>query len=107
MTENESKPPRLDQKTLLGPMSVEADGQDLPFLGHPRAVNTVCICANTSQLNLFRTLSELGVDGIPFQICVFGTVKRLGYSIDVDDIPDAPDSTLISVVNVIQNAPKS
>jgi hypothetical protein len=45
MTENESKPPRLDQKTLLGPMSVEADGQDLPFLGHPRAVNTVCITA--------------------------------------------------------------
>ena len=78
------KPKHLDHRTLLSPMSVQAVGQDLPFLGHARAVVTVCTCANTSPANLFSTLEQLGVNGIPFQQCVFGTITSLGYSIDVD-----------------------
>lgn len=100
-------PKVLNRATLLAPMSAEADGQDLPFLGHARAVVTVCNCANTSPANLFSTLDQLGVNGLSFQQCVFGSVISLGYSIDVDTIPDAPTSTLVSVVDVIQNAPKA
>lgn len=103
----EAKPRILDHKALLSPMSVQAEGQDLPFLGNPRAVVTVCHCANTSPQNLFSTLEQLGVNGIAFQQCVFGTIISLGYSIDVDTIPDAPSSTLVGVVDVIQNAPKA
>ena len=101
------KPEFLTHRDLLAPMSVGAEGGDLPFLGHARAVVAVCTCANTSPANLFSTLNDLGVNGISFQQCVFGTVVNLGYSIDVDSIPDAPASTLISVVDVIQNAPKA
>ena len=100
-------PKVLNHATLLAPMSVQAEGQDLPFLGHARAVVTVCNCANTSPANLFSTLDQLGVNGLSFQQCVFGTIISLGYAIDVDTIPDAPASTLISVVDVIQNAPKA
>jgi len=88
-------------------MSAVAEGGDLPFLGHARAVVTVCTCANSSPANLFSTLNDLGVNGISFQQCVFGSVVNLGYSIGVDSIPDAPTSTLISVVDIIQNAPKA
>ncbi len=77
------------------------------FLGHAAAVVIVCACANTSPLNLARSLQELGVDGVSFQGCVFNGVRRAGCTIDIDDIPDAPDTTLIQVVNVIQNAPRA
>lgn len=76
------------------------------FLGHAAAVVIVCGCANTSPLNLPRTLQELGVDGVSFQGCVFNGVRRAGCTIDIDTIPDSPDTTLIEVVNVIQNAPR-
>src|SRR5580658_5509426 len=97
-------PEVLNSKALLAPMSVAVEGQDQPFLGNPRAVVTVCHCANTSPVNLFHTLNQLGVNGIAFQQCVFGTIISLGYSIEVDTIPDAPTSRLVDVVNVIQNA---
>jgi hypothetical protein len=101
------KPEFLTHRELLAPMSAVAEGGDLPFLGHARAVVTVCTCANSSPTNLFSTLNDLGVNGISFQQCVFGSVVNLGYSIGVDSIPDAPTSTLISVVDIIQNAPKA
>lgn len=82
------------------------EGQDLPFLGHDRAVGIVTACAKTSRLNLSRTLSELGVDGISFQQCVFQGINDLGYEIGIDDIPDSPDTALIKVVSAIQNAPR-
>ena len=96
----------VDHKVLIAPMGADKAGQDLPFLGHARAVVIVCTCANTSPLNLSRTLAELGVDGLPFQQCVFGSVTSLGYSIRMDDIPDSPDTRLIDVVDVIQSASK-
>ena len=77
-----------------------------PFLGHARAVVIVCNCGNTSPANLPRTLAELGVDGLPFQRCVRGAVRTTGYAIRIDDIPNAPDTRLIQVVTVIQNAPR-
>jgi hypothetical protein len=94
----------LDHKVLLGPMHAQAAGQDTDVLGYSKAVVTVCHCANTSPANLFSTLDQLGVNGIAFQQCVFGSIKTLGYSIDVDSIPDAPSSTLISVIDAITNA---
>jgi hypothetical protein len=97
----------LSGKTLLAPMHAMAEGQDPAFLGYSKAVVTVCNCASAAPSNLFRTFDELGVNGIAFQQCVFGTVTSLGYSIEVDSIPDSPTSTLISVVDVITNAPKS
>lgn len=96
----------LDHRSLIAPMHVDAVGQDLPYLGHARAVVIVCTCANTTPLNLSRTLAELGVDGIPFQQCVYGSVTYLGYVIEMDKIPDSPDTKLIQVVDVIQNAPR-
>ena len=94
----------IDHKTLLAPMHAEAVVQDPAFLGYPKSVVTVCNCASSSPSNLFSTLDQLGVNGIAFQQCVFGTIITLGYSIDVDLIPDSPTSTLISVVNAITNA---
>jgi len=88
--------------TTMAPTQGEAD----PFLGHARAVVKVCACANTSATNLPRTLAQLGVSGIPFQKCVFNAVEEAGYSINIDDIPNSPSTTLLQVVNVIQNAPK-
>jgi hypothetical protein len=80
-------------------------GEPLPFLGHARAVNIVCHCAGTSPLNLDKTLSDLALSGLPFQMCVFGSVKFLNYDIpDIADIPDGPDTQLIEVVDAIQNA---
>jgi hypothetical protein len=77
-----------------------------PFLGHARAVVIVCNCGNTSPVNLPRTLAELGVDGLPFQLCVTRAVRTAGYAIRIDDIPNAPETRLIQVVTVIQNAPR-
>jgi hypothetical protein len=76
-------------------------------LGHAAAVVIVCACANTSPLNLARTLAELGVDGVSFQGCVFNGVRRAGFTIDIDDIPDSSDTTLIEVVNIIQDASRA
>lgn len=98
------RPKAINHKTLMAPMSAEAGGQDQSVFGHARAVVTVCNCANTSPANLSHTLSELGVNGLSFQQCVFGTVTSLGFTIKLDDIPDSPSSTLISVVDVITNA---
>jgi hypothetical protein len=106
-TKKSFKPSFVSHQTLLAPMSTEAEGQDLPFLGHARAVVIVCNCANSAPSNLFRTLDQLGVNGLAFQQCVFGSITSIGYSIDVDAIPDAPSSTLINVVDAIQNAPKA
>ena len=90
------------QDVLGTPTQAAADSSTL---GHAAAVNVVCHCAGTSPLNLSQTLSALGVNGIPFQMCVFGSVSYLGYDINVSDIPDGPSDTLISVVDAIQNAP--
>lgn len=78
-----------------------------PFLGNARAVSIVCSCANTIPANLGRTLTELGVDGPSFQLCVFNRVGAAGYSISLDAIPSSPDTRLIDVVNVIQHAPRT
>ncbi len=106
-TNKTKKPPLatvLDHRNLIAPM--HADVQDLPYLGHARAVVIVCTCANTSPLNLSRTLGELGVDGIPFQQCVYGSVTYLNYVIGMDQIPNSPETMLITVADVIQNALK-
>jgi hypothetical protein len=75
-----------------------------PFLGHARAVQIVCKCANTVPENLARTLEELGVNGIPFQQAVRMGVTAAGYAIGADDVPGAPGTRLAKVVTIIQNA---
>jgi|ERR1700722_15280699 hypothetical protein len=102
-TKATGKKDRFSVQDVLGtPTQAAADGSTL---GHAAAVNIVCHCAGTSPLNLSQTLSALGVNGIPFQMCVFGSVSYLGYDVNVSDIPDGPSDTLISVVDAIQNAP--
>jgi hypothetical protein len=101
-----TKPQKPTPKALLEPKAALALGQEPPFLGNDRAVEIACKCAATSAANLFRTLSQMGVNGIAFQQCVFGAVKAAGYSIGIDLIPDAPSSKLVDVVTVIQNAKK-
>src|SRR6266853_372401 len=98
---------QMSHEHLLSPMSAMDTGQDASTLGHARAVVIVCACANTSPLNLSRTLEELGIDGVSFQNCVFNGVRSAGYSIDLDEIPNAPDTALIDAVIAIQDAPKS
>jgi hypothetical protein len=73
-------------------------------LGYPKAVVIACTCANTSPLNLSKTLNDLGVDGVSFQGAVFNSVRKSGYSIAIDSIPDAPATILVAVVEAIQNA---
>jgi hypothetical protein len=102
-----SKPAYISHKNFLAPMASSVEGQDLPFLGNPRAVNVVLFCAKTAPANLFNTLDQLGENGLAFQQCVYGGMNSLGYTMAVDDIPDAPTTTLISVVDVIQNAKKA
>jgi rhodanese-related sulfurtransferase len=75
-----------------------------PVLGHAKAIVIVCAAANTSPSNLARSLTQLGVNGIAFQKSVFDGVTKAGYTIKLDDIPNSPDTTLIQVVTVIQNA---
>ena len=96
---------QMTHAALLQPMHADITGQEV--LGHAAAITIVCACANTSPLNLPRTLSELGVNGTSFQTCVFNGVKNAGYKVDMDDIPDSPTTTLISVVNAVENAPKA
>jgi hypothetical protein len=97
----------ISHEELLAPMNSNAPGGDLPILGHARAVVIVAFCAKTTPANLSRTLAELGVDGISFQNCVFDGVGKAGYRIKIDDIPDGPDTKLIKVVSVIQNAARA
>jgi len=97
----------ISHDDLLAPMNSDAPGGDLPVLGHARAVVIVTFCAKTTPANLSRTLAELGVDGISFQGCVFDGVRRAGYRIDIDDIPNSPDTKLIKLVSVIQNSPRA
>ena len=75
-----------------------------PFLGHAQAVLIACKCANTVPANLARTLSELGVNGIPFQQAVRTALKAAGYTIGPDDVPGAPGTRLVQIVTIIQNA---
>jgi hypothetical protein len=77
------------------------------FLGHAEAVVIVCKCANTIPANLARTLSELGVNGIPFQQAVRTAVTAAGFAIGADEVPGAPGTRLVQVVTVIQNARRS
>ncbi len=95
----------MSQADLLAPLAAAAALPD-PFLGQAHAVVIASACAQTSPTNLPRTLAQLGVNGIPFQRCVFNGVDQLGYSIPLDNIPDAPTNTLLDVVNTIQNAPR-
>src|SRR5579863_8806055 len=98
----------LPIRAVMAPMHpTAADENDLPFLGHPRAVVIVTTAAGTDATNLPRSLSQLGVNGPSFQQDVFDGVKHAGYRIGLDEIPDAPSTTLIEVVNVIQQAPKA
>jgi hypothetical protein len=103
--QNNKSTSRFSVRDVLGaPDQTVASGTSL---GHSAAVTVVCHCAGTSPLNLDKSLSALGVNGIPFQMCVFGSVSYMGYEIqDVSDIPDGPDDLLIAVVDAIQNAPK-
>src|SRR4051812_31925066 len=89
------KKPASSKKTLNKPMKhnqllellkINVPVGDGETLGHDRAVVIVCACANTSPLNLSRTLDELGVDGQSFQACVHNSVTSLGYELDLDDI---------------------
>jgi hypothetical protein len=96
---------QITHAKLLAPLHADVTGQDV--LGHAAAITIVCACANTSPLNLPRTLAELGVNGTAFQACVFRGVTKAGYRIRMDDIPNSPSTTLISVVIAIQNAPKA
>jgi len=96
---------QITHAKLLAPLHADVTGQEV--LGHAAAITIVCACANTSPLNLPRTLAELGVNGTSFQACVFNAVTNAGFQIDMDSIPDAPSTTLISAVITIQNAPKA
>lgn len=94
----------MNHADLIAAISTAQGAQEPATLGYTQAVVIVCACANTSPLNLSRTLNDLGIDGISFQGAVFNAVRKSGYSIDIDSIPDAPTSTLIAVVAVVQNA---
>jgi hypothetical protein len=74
-------------------------------LGNARAVTIVCHCGNTVPGNLARKLGDLGINGIPYQKCVFEQVDAAGFVIDIDDIPNGSSTRLIDTVNAIQNAP--
>jgi len=56
------------------PTPADLTGHDV--LGHALAVVIVRACADTSPLNLPRTLAELGVNGNSFQVCVFNRVTK-------------------------------
>lgn len=94
----------MNHADLIAAIGASQTAQPPATLGFTHAVVIVCACANTTPLNLSRTLNELGIDGISFQGAVFNSIRKSGFSIDIDTIPDAPTSTLIAVVTVIQNA---
>jgi hypothetical protein len=95
----------MSHADLIAPMTPPAAATD-PFLGHARAVVIVCACAGTSPTNLPRSLTQLGVNGVPFQKCVFNGVVQAGFTIAIDDIPNSPATTLLQAVTAIQNAPR-
>lgn len=95
---------KMSHTELLSLINPVTPSSPPPFLGHSRAVIIVCGAADTSPTNLVRSLAQLGVNGVSFQKTVFDGIVQLGYKIDISSIPDSPDSTLISVVTVIQNA---
>lgn len=98
----------LPISSVMAPMHPTAGIEnDLPFLGHARAVVIVTTAAGTDASNLPRSLSQLGRNGPSFQQDVFEGVKHVGYKIGLDQIPDAPSTLLIEAVNVIQQAPKA
>ena len=98
----------LPVRSVMAPMHpAAADENGLPFLGHAQAVAIVTTAAKTDASNLPRSLSQLGVNGPSFQQDVFERVKHAGYKMGLDQIPDAPSTTLIAAVNVIQQAPKA
>jgi hypothetical protein len=82
-----------------------SDAPPLPTLGHQAAVLIATNCAGASPSGLGKTLSSLGCAGIPFQMCVYGSVTHRGYKIDPKDIPDSPDNLLYDVVKAIENSP--
>jgi hypothetical protein len=98
----------LPINSVMAPMhpSVSLEN-DLPFLGHPRAVVIVTTAARTDASNLPRSLSQLGVNGASFQQEVFDGVKHTGYMIGLDQIPAAPSTLLIEAVNLLQQARKT
>jgi len=87
--------------SFLADTTTLADGE---VLGRDKAVVIVCHAAKTAPSNLPRTLSQLGVNGISFQKSVFEGVDHAGFTIDPDEIPNAPTTKLSLVVNTIQNA---
>src|SRR5260370_41570059 len=75
----------LPIRSVMAPMHpTAADVNDLPFLGHARAVVIVTTAAQTDATNLPRSLSQLGVNGPSFQQGVFDGVKHAGYKIGSD-----------------------
>jgi hypothetical protein len=96
---------QMSLTALLEPIRTAAAAQQV--LGHAAAVTIVCGCANTSPLNLPRTLGELGVNGLSFQTCVFNGVTSAGFQISIDAIPNSSSTTLIAVVNAIEGAPQA
>jgi hypothetical protein len=105
LTKTQLKSMALPHDDLMALLA--AEDADEQFLGHARAIVIVCACAGTDPSNLPRTLTQLGVNGIAFQTCVFNVVTKAGFTIDINDIPDAGTSTLLDVVTAIQNAPKA
>jgi len=91
-------------KKLLTNLRASAKALDIDTLGHANAVTIACACAGTSPLNTASTLQQLGAFGPSFQGCVFQSVDRLGFEINQDTIPDAPDTILGAVIVVIEKA---
>lgn len=87
---------------ILGAQNEQPDRQTL---GHLAAVVIATNCAGASPSGLGKSLSSLGVAGIPFQMCVYGSVTHQGFQVAAKDIPDGPDDLLIDVVTAIENAP--
>ena len=72
-------------------------------LGVSKAIVIVLAAANTGPGNLPRTLSQLGINGASFRTAVFSGITHAGHTIDADQIPNAPSTTLLDVVAVVQN----
>lgn len=82
--------------------AVYADGAD--ELGTEAAREIVSGCAESTCWNC--TLSDLHLDSMLFQGCVFNGVESKGYSISRDQIPASQDTQLYTVVMAIQHAPR-
>ena len=102
-----SSPSSISRHFAFEPTPLSFAAAVVGVLGHAAAVSIACNCARTSTANLSRTLGQLAVDLQNFQGCVHQAVTRRRFSIGRDEIPNSPDTKLIQVVNVIQNAPAS